>query len=81
MQQHRPEELKAFLAEWPMDLTSADALAPGDRARGEKARKGTYTDDWGSVFQVTDAGALFLEPILRFAARGLGPTSKEQTEA
>jgi hypothetical protein len=51
------EELAAFLREFPDDFAGPGGiLAPGERARGEPTRKGTYVDDWGCVFECAEDG-------------------------
>ncbi len=51
-------DYKDLSAKYPSDFASAGALGKGDRARGEQARKGEYTDDWGCVFEVAEDGVV-----------------------
>ena len=52
------DDHRQVLARYPSDFTAAGALARGDRARGAEARKGTYVDDWGCVFEVAEDGVI-----------------------
>jgi len=58
------EDFEAFLRRFPMDFVGTSGPAPGaglargDRARGEQALKGSWTDDWGCVFQVAQEGVI-----------------------
>ena len=52
------EAYDQVVAKYPSDFTSAAALARGDRCRGQEARKGTYVDDWGCVFEVAEDGVI-----------------------
>ncbi|MDP6116233.1 MAG: uroporphyrinogen decarboxylase family protein [Planctomycetota bacterium] len=53
------DELKALLNDFPGDFTGpGGVLAQGDRSRGEKGRKGTYLDDWGSVWESAEDGVV-----------------------
>lgn len=65
--QYAREDFEAVLRRFPSDFVTPDAvagpgtggsLAPGDRARGEPGRKGTWTDDWGCVFEVAQDGVI-----------------------
>jgi len=52
------QDKAAVLERFPADFTSADGLAPGDRASGEPSRKGAYVDAWGCTFEVAEDGVI-----------------------
>ena len=52
------DELAAMQERFPADFASAGALAPGERRKGEQARKGLFTDDWGCVFTAAEDGVI-----------------------
>ena len=52
------DDHQQVLAKYPSDFTAAGALARGDRASGNEARKGTYVDDWGCAFAVAEDGVI-----------------------
>lgn len=55
----QPEELKRLLEHFPPDLGSvAGKYPPSLRARGEVARQGEYTDEWGCVWTVAEDGVV-----------------------
>jgi hypothetical protein len=57
--QYAAEPLAALQREFPDDFTGPGAvLGPGDRRRGQEARKGTYTDDWGCVWVAGEDGVI-----------------------
>jgi uroporphyrinogen decarboxylase len=55
----RQEELDAVLQEWSMDIQRPER-SPGSGGRVVRAvaQVGTYTDDWGSVWQVGEPGVV-----------------------
>jgi len=55
---HAREALDALLERFPSDFVGASGLGRGDRASGQEARKGTYVDDWGCVFEVAEDGII-----------------------
>ena len=57
--QYAAEPLAALQREFPDDFTGPGAvLGPSDRRRGQEARKGTYTDDWGCVWDAGEDGVI-----------------------
>lgn len=53
------EELAAVEEDFPEDLVKADnILGLGDRCRGKPNEKGTYTDEWGCVWECGQTGIL-----------------------
>jgi len=56
--QYARAEFDALAERFPPDVMSVRAEARGDRARGRRGRKGTYTDDWGCVFEVGQDGLI-----------------------
>ena len=62
--QYKQRDLDEVLAKCPSDFAGPGAPAPGvclalgDRAKGEKSRKGRYTDDWGCEFHVGHDGVV-----------------------
>ncbi len=53
------DDLKTLLAEYPTDFTGPPpVLAPGERAQGTPCRKGHYTDEWGSLWEVGEDGVI-----------------------
>ena len=52
------DDFDAVCERFPGDFASASALAPGDRVRGEPARKGKSVDEWGCVFEVAEDGVV-----------------------
>jgi uroporphyrinogen decarboxylase len=56
--QHRPEALRAVQQRFEMDFAGCGVLGRSDRARGEPNRKGSYTDEWGSVWHVAEDGVV-----------------------
>ena len=55
----REDEIQALLDKYPMDI-GASQLSPGwsDSIVGKSAKVGTYTDDWGSIWQVGEPGII-----------------------
>ena len=54
-----PEELAAVQRDFPDDFLSPNnVLAPGDRCKGKPYRKGTYVDEWGSLWHCAEDGVL-----------------------
>jgi len=58
VEQYQPDQLQALSEKFPTDFLGVSALAVGDRVRGQRARKGFYTDDWGCVFQIGHDGVI-----------------------
>jgi hypothetical protein len=56
--EHRAEDLAAVLERWPSDFVGAGQLGPGDRARGTRARKGVWVDEWGCAFTAGEDGVI-----------------------
>ena len=56
--QYAQRELDEVQRRFPGDFAGAGGLAPGDRARGTPNRKGTYVDEWGSVWQCGEDGVV-----------------------
>ena len=56
--QYARREHQAFLNRFPDDIAQAFALARGDRCQGQPNVKGTYTDEWGSVWSVEEDGVV-----------------------
>lgn len=56
----RGGELAAFREKYPADDISGapGVLAPSGRARGDYSRRGSYTDDWGCVWEVFEDGII-----------------------
>jgi uroporphyrinogen decarboxylase len=56
---YRSEELARMRAQHPEDFTGTGfSYPPSRRARGNPNRKGAYTDDWGSVWEVYEDGVV-----------------------
>lgn len=54
-----PEQQAGILNEFPSDFTWPGAvLAPGERRTGRESRKGSYTDDWGCVWECAEDGVI-----------------------
>jgi len=52
-------ELDELLERFPVDIAGPDfTYGPADRARGEPARVGSYTDEWGCVWEVGEPGVI-----------------------
>ena len=64
----RPQEMQAFRERFPQDDISGvpAILAASGRASGDPNRRGTYTDDWGCVWDVLEDGIIgeIKKPIL-----------------
>jgi len=58
VRQFRQADLDKVLERFPGDFVAAEALAAGDRTRGEPARKGAYTDEWGCTFEAGQDGVI-----------------------
>ena len=57
--QYAAADLAAFQRDFPDDFTGpGGGLAPGDRAAGIPARRGTYVDDWGAVWECKEDGVV-----------------------
>lgn len=55
----REDELEAVLRKWPMDIQRPErSPGSGDRVLQAVAQVGTYTDDWGSMWQVGEPGVV-----------------------
>jgi len=55
----RKEELDSLLRDWPMDIQRPEMTpGSGDKVVQAVATVGTYTDDWGSVWQVGEPGVV-----------------------
>jgi uroporphyrinogen decarboxylase len=55
----RAEELQRMRARFPEDITGPGlSYAPGARARGEPARRGSYVDEWGSRWEAYEDGVM-----------------------
>jgi len=53
------EALDRLLAQYPTDIAGPDfSYGPADRAQGEPAQVGTYTDEWGCVWEVGEPGVI-----------------------
>ena len=54
-----PEQQADMLNEFPPDFAWPGAvLAPGERRTGRECRKGSYTDDWGCVWECAEDGVI-----------------------
>ncbi len=56
---YQKEELEALLRDYPMDIASPQ-MSPGQSERNLEAvvQGGSYTDEWGSVWQVGEPGVI-----------------------
>ena len=52
------DDHSAVLERYPSDFANTRALVPGHRAKGDSARVGQYTDDWGCVWSVAEDGVV-----------------------
>jgi uroporphyrinogen decarboxylase len=53
-----PRQIEALRQRFPMDFAGCGVYGKSDRARGEASRKGSYTDEWGSVWHVAEDGVV-----------------------
>ena len=63
---YAPKQIEALRQRFPMDFAGCSVYGKSDRARGEASRKGSYTDEWGSIWHVAEDGVVgeVKEPIL-----------------
>ena len=55
----RKSELDTMLEDYPVDFAFPDfRYGPATRARGTPSQVGTYTDEWGSVWEVGEPGVV-----------------------
>ncbi len=56
---HMPEDVRAFEARWPVDITGAPSpYRPSACMQGDMHAVGHFTDDWGCVFDNIQAGVI-----------------------
>jgi uroporphyrinogen decarboxylase len=56
---HHPEILTRIRQEFPDDMTGAGGVYnPSARVKGDQYVKGSYTDEWGCVFESIQSGAI-----------------------
>jgi uroporphyrinogen decarboxylase len=71
-ERHFPEELALIRQQYPPDIVTAPSLmVPSPRVAGDQYARGTYTDEWGCLFQNIQDGAIgeVRNPILPEIAR------------